>query len=159
MDKYFKTSVITKRCQIPVSQLSNNIQETILNILKNEFESKCSNEGYIQKNSITLLQHSIGIVNDDYIIYDATFEASVCYPVEDQIINCRIDNITKAGVKAVLSDIDNPIVIFAARDLHLDSDDFNSLSIGDLINVSILGTRFEIYDKYISAIAKFINKT
>ena len=79
--------------------------------------------------------------------------------VEDQIINCKIDNITKAGVKAVLSETDNPIVVFAARDLHLDNDEFNSLTIGDQINVSIIGTRFEIYDQYISAIAKFINKT
>lgn len=159
MDKYFKTSVITKRCQIPIYQLSNNIQKTILNILRNEFEGKCSNEGYIQKNSINVLEHSIGVANEQHITYDVTFEASVCYPVEDQIFNCKIQNITKAGVKAVLSDTDNPIVIFAARDLHLDNDEFNSLAIGDLINVSILGIRFEVYDQYISAISKFINKT
>jgi DNA-directed RNA polymerase subunit E'/Rpb7 len=159
MEKYFKTSIITKRCMIPIYELSNNIQQTILNILKTEFEGKCSNEGYIQKNSINIIEHSIGIANENHIIYDATFEASVCYPVEDQIINCRIDNITKAGVKAVLSETDNPIVVFAARDLHLDNDEFNSLTIGDQINVSIIGTRFEIYDQYISAIAKFINKT
>ena len=159
MDKYFKTSIITKRCQIPIYQLSNNIQKTILNILRNEFEGKCSNEGYIQKNSINVLEHSIGVANEQNIIYDVTFEASVCYPVEDQIFNCKIQNITKAGVKAVLSDTDNPIVIFAARDLHLDNDEFNSLEIGDLINVSILGIRFEVYDQYISAISKFINKT
>lgn len=159
MEKYFKTSLITKRCKIPIYQLSNNIEQFILNILKNEFEGKCSNEGYIQKNSINIVQHSIGIVNEDHIIYDATFEAAVCFPVEEQIITCRIENITKAGVKAVLSETDNPVVIFAARDLHLDNEEFNSLAISDQINVSIIGTRFEIYDEYISAIAKFINKT
>ena len=90
MEKYFKTSLITKRCKIPIYQLSNNIEQFILNILKNEFEGKCSNEGYIQKNSINIVQHSIGIVNEDHIIYDATFEAAVCFPVEEQIITCRI---------------------------------------------------------------------
>ena len=32
----------------------------------------------------------------------------------------------EAGVKAVLSETDNPVVIFAARDLHLDNEEFNS---------------------------------
>ena len=79
MEKYFKTSLITKRCMIPIYELSNNIQQTILNILKTEFEGKCSNEGYIQKNSINIIEHSIGVANENHIIYDATFEASVCY--------------------------------------------------------------------------------
>lgn len=159
MDKYFKTSTITKRCQIPISKLSNNIHQIITNLIKNEFEGKCSNDGFIQNDSIQILQYSTGLLSEDTIIYDVTFEALVCYPVEEQIINCTIENITKAGVKAVVSKKNNPIVIFAARDLHLDNDEFNKLDINDNINVSILGVRFELYDKYISAIGKFINKT
>lgn len=159
MDKYFKTSIITKRCQIPIYKLSNNIQEFITNLIKNEFEGKCSNNGFIQNDSIQILQYSTGLIAEDSIIYDVTFEALVCYPVEEQIINCTIENITKAGVKAIVSKKNNPIVIFAARDLHLDNEEFNNLAINDTINVSILGIRFEIYDKYISAIGKFINKT
>jgi DNA-directed RNA polymerase subunit E'/Rpb7 len=115
--------------------------------------------GCIQNDSIQILQYSTGLISEDTIIYDVTFEALVCYPVEEQIINCTIENITKAGVKAVVSKKNNPIVIFAARDLHLDNDEFNKLQINDNINVSILGVRFELYDKYISAIGKFINKT
>jgi DNA-directed RNA polymerase subunit E'/Rpb7 len=159
MDKYFKTSTITKRCQLPISLLSNNIEQVLSTIIKNEYEDKCSNEGFIQHNSVQLLQFSIGLINEDHIIYDVTFEASICYPVEEQIINCTIENITKAGVKAVVSKKNNPIVIFAARDLHLDNDEFNKLAVDDNINISILGIRFELYDKYISAIGKFINKT
>jgi len=159
MDKYFKTSIITKRCQIPISKLSNNIQQFITNLIKDEFEGKCSNNGFIQKDSIQILQYSTGLIAEDSIIYDVTFEALVCYPVEEQIINCTIENITKAGVKAIVSKKNNPIVIFAARDLHIDNEEFNKLAINDNINVSILGVRFEIYDKYISAIGKFVNKT
>ena len=159
MDKYFKSSIITKRCQIPIYKLSNNIQEIITNLIKDEFEGKCSNDGFIQNDSIQILQYSTGLITEDNILYDVTFEALVCYPVEEQIITCTIENITKAGVKAVVSKKNNPIVIFAARDLHLDNNEFTQLAINDNINVSILGIRFEIYDIYISAIGKFINKT
>jgi DNA-directed RNA polymerase subunit E'/Rpb7 len=159
MDKYFKTSTITKRCQLPISKLSNNIENVLTSLIKTEYEGKCSNEGFIQRNSVQLLQFSLGLINEDNITYDVTFEASICYPVEEQIINCTIENITKAGVKAIVSKNDNPIVIFAARDLHLDNDEFNKLAVNDNINISILGIRFELYDKYISAIGKFINKT
>ena len=158
MDKYFKVSTITKRCQLPIYLLSNNIEQVLSTIIKNEYEDKCSNEGFIQHNSVQILQFSIGLINEDHIIYDVTFEAAICYPVEEQIINCTIENITKAGVKAVVSKKNNPIVIFAARDLHLDNDEFNKLAVDDNINISILGIRFELYDKYISAIGKFINK-
>ena len=128
-------------------------------MIKDEFEGKCSNDGFIQNDSIQILQYSTGLITEDNILYDVTFEALVCYPVEEQIITCTIENITKAGVKAVVSKKNNPIVIFAARDLHLDNNEFTQLAINDNINVSILGIRFEIYDKYISAIGKFINKT
>lgn len=159
MDKYFKTSTITKRCQIPIYKLSNNIHQFITNLIKSEFEGRCSNVGFIQNDSIQILQYSTGLISEESIIYDVTFEALVCYPVEEQIINCTIENITKAGVKAVVSKKNNPLVIFAARDLHLDNNEFNKLEINDNINISILGVRFELYDKYISAIGKFINKT
>ena len=158
IDKYFKSSIITNRCHIPINNLSNNISDTLLNSLKNEFENKCTNHGFISSNSINILDFSLGLMSQNTIIYDVTFEAQVCYPVQDDIYTCIIENITKAGIKAVVTKQFNPMVIFVPRDLHLDHEEFNSLTQDDIINVKIIGTRFEMYDKYISAIANYLNK-
>ena len=158
IDKYFYSAMITKKCQLPINKLNSNVKETIFNKLKTNFEGKCSNEGFIQQNSINIINLSIGHLQEIYVNYDVTFECKVCYPTSDLLVECTIDNITKAGVKASLSETNNPLVIFAARDLHLENDEFNSLEVSDNIVVKILGTRFEIGDKYIAAIAEYVKK-
>lgn len=158
MTTYFKPAILTKKCQFPITILSSNLSDNIHKYIKNEFEGKCSNEGYIKTDSIVIINYSMGIINEEYVYYDITFQADICYPVEGQVITCTIQNITKAGIKAVVQKDNNPIVIFAARDLHLNNSDYHSLNIDDVINVKIIGVRFEIYDKYVSAIAVLINK-
>ena len=158
LDKYFYSAMITKKCQLPIDKLNSNIKDTIFNKLKANFEGKCSNEGFIQPDSIFIINFSIGHLQEAYVNYDVTFECQVCYPTSDLLVECTIDNITKAGVKASLSGTNNPLVIFAARDLHLENNEFNSLEISDNIVVKIIGTRFEVGDKYIAAIAEYIKK-
>ena len=48
----------------------------------------------------------------------------------------------------------SPLVIFIARDHHNFNDAFNNTKEGDIINVTIIGTRFELNDSYISVMAE-----
>lgn len=158
MDSLFNTCVITKRCSLPVVNISSNIQDTLLQTLKNNIEGVCINEGFIKKDSIVILTHSFGVLDETNVVYDVVFECLVCYPVDDSLITCTIENITKAGVKAFVSTEDNPVIVFAARDLHLDDPHFNDLIVGQTIVVQIVGSRFEQGDKFVSVIAKYVNQ-
>tara|TARA_Y100000389_G_C17315524_1_gene440242 strand:+ start:429 stop:908 length:480 start_codon:yes stop_codon:yes gene_type:complete len=156
---YFNPISITKRCQLPIHFLGNNIKETLTSYLKNNIEGKCINEGFIEKNSIEILDISTGILKENIFEYSVLFECKSCYPVEGMIIECTIQNITKVGVKAHISHPDNPLVIFVSRDLHLDNDAFATLEIGDIIRVKVIGVRFEINDHFVSVISEFVEKT
>tara|TARA_Y100000389_G_scaffold185690_1_gene205339 strand:- start:381 stop:863 length:483 start_codon:yes stop_codon:yes gene_type:complete len=158
MDNYFHNATLTKRVELPVNLLNTNMKETLSNELRRNIEGKCINEGYVKVGSFVALNVSYGLLQETKVIYDITFVCDVCYPVEGMVITCNVKNITKAGAKAVVSDEDNPIVIFAARDFHLDNDEFNKLEVGDVIKVRVVGCRFEASDEFVSVIGELVEK-
>lgn len=158
MDKIFNPATITKRCQFPISVLCSNISDVILTTLQNQYEGLCINEGFVKPDSIQILTYSMGLLHEAYIMYDVTFECHVCLPYTNQIMQCTVNNSTKAGIKASFSNEANPIIVFVPRDLHLNHETFHELQIDDVISVKIIGIRYELNDKYISVIAEYINK-
>ena len=77
-------------------------------------------------------------------------------PVEGMKFSCNVKNITKAGIRAELGDVDSPIVIFIARDHHDITEYFNSVSVNDTIHISVIGQRYELNDSFISIIAELL---
>ena len=80
---------------------------TMLSIkLKNKLEGKCNSIGYILKDSIELINKSIGkcisIDGKNKIEYTIKYKAKVLSPTKGSIINCYINSITKAGVVAYI---------------------------------------------------------
>ena len=72
------------------------------------------------------------------------------------IINCFAENITKAGIRALITKENSPLLIFVARDHNYMSSYFNSVKENDNIKVKVIGQRFELNDKYISIIASLV---
>ena len=154
---YFK-SVLEKKIYIELNNVNNNLDDNILKILKNDYEGKCSNDGYIKNDSIKIITYSSGIIIDKYIKFDIIFECMLCYPVEGMIIECIIKNITKAGLRCVIDEENSPLIIFVARDYHYTNTIFNNLNENDKINIKIIGQRVELNDPYICIISEFIDK-
>ena len=73
-------------------------------------------------------------------------------------IDCVIKNITKAGIRAETNEENTPMIIFIARDHYYGQNFMGDLQENDNIIVRIIGTRFELNDKYISVIADFVQK-
>ena len=73
------------------------------------------------------------------------------------LISCVVKNITKAGIRAESSnDVPTPIVVFIAKDHHYNNSQFAEIEIGNLINVRVIGQRFELNDKYVSIIGELV---
>ena len=70
------------------------------------------------------------------------------------IFSCIIRNKTKAGIRAELDEEPSPVIIFIARDHHNNNQTFIKANEGDTINVSVIGQRYELNDKYISVIGE-----
>ena len=152
---YFK-NIITRKVKVPFKHEGGNIEHIISEKLRETLEGKCINEGYIKRNSVNIISYSSGLVDGNAVIFDVVFECLACRPVEGMKIRCTIKNVTKAGIRAEITGEKSPVVIFIARDHHHQSKYFSTQKEGDVINVRIIGQRFELNDKYISVIGTLI---
>lgn len=158
-DVYAK-SVITRRVRLPINAIGSGLKSTLEEKISYEIEGKCINEGYVKPNSCKILTYSSGkVMSDSFIIFEIVVECDICLPVEGMIIECVAKNITKAGIRAEIkevSDISSPVIVFVARDHHYSKKHFATIKESDIINVRVIGQRFELNDKYISVIAELI---
>ena len=152
--RLYSKGVISKRIIIPFDKITNDIQRVLLNRVIKKYEDKCILEGYIKKNSCKILQHSSGIIEGNNVKFNIMFECEICYPVEGMYIDCVVKNVTKAGIRAEIDEEKSPLVIFLARDHHYNNTTFAKLTEGDIINVRVVGQRFELNDDNISVIAE-----
>ena len=87
-------------------------------------------------------------------MFSTNIKLDICNPVEDIKIKCRVQDITKAGIRAKLDMDFSPLIIFIARDHHNLNEKFQNVKENEIINVKIVGTRFELNDTYISVIGE-----
>ena len=157
-NKIYNKMLLTKELLIDFKNININYLKIIKDLLITELEGKCISEGYIKPSSINIINYSTGELFADKLITNVVFECLVANPMESNIIECKVNSITKVGIRAqVNNDIDNPFIIFIARDHHYDNELFSSIKEDDIINIKVIGKRFELNDTYISVIAEIID--
>jgi DNA-directed RNA polymerase subunit E'/Rpb7 len=158
------SDIFTKNClnrniNLPFESIGENIKENLLKKLQEDLEGKCAKEGFIKKNSINILLYTSGIIKSNYIIFNVVFECYICRPVENMLIKCKVINNTKAGIRAEYNKSEeSPIVIFVARDHNYKNQDFQNINISDIIQIKVIGIRYELNDTNISVLGEFKKK-
>ena len=159
MNNNIYTNILTHdNLYIDNNNITTDLENTLLYMLKYKVEGKCSIEGYIKPNSIKIKQISEGNLYANYIEFMVTYTCLAAYPVESQKISCKVKSITKVGIRAEIDDDISPFIIFLARDHHYNVPEFGNLKEDDIINIRVLGQRFEINDINICIIAEYIGK-
>jgi len=132
------------------------MQSAILSQLKILYEGRCSPEGFIQPNSITILNYSLGRVNyiRGGVDYDVTFQADVCMPHSGQRFSAPVTLRSKVGIHAETP----PIKILIPRDLHMGQEEFEKVNVGDDIEFEVVGTQFKQQDTDIIIVGKLLTK-
>jgi len=148
--------LINKKVLISMKNIGSNLKEIMLKLIENEIAGKCIKEGYIKPDSISIISYSNGIQENEYIKFDVVIECLVCNPVEGQQLICVAENITKAGIRAAVSDENNPLIIFIARDHNYLNKNFSNIKEKEEIMIRVIGQRFELNDKNISVIAELV---
>ena len=149
---------------ISAHEISNNISELLTQKIKQEMEGICINDGYIKPGSVRLISKSMGKLIVSHfkgdILYQLKYVASICNPVEGDVIKSTIKNINKMGILAYggTKEEDSPINILLAVQHHQDDEDFKKLQEKDIIYVKVIGKRFEYGDSQISVIGKLVDK-
>ena len=158
MSIYFN-SKLEKKIDIKASNINGDIDEIILNILKEKVGNKCIKEGFIKKHSIKILNRSVGLIQSSHfngnIRYNITYSADICNPSNGSIIECRVKNKNKMGILAESIEFPSPLTILIATQHHIDNELYSSIEIGSIIFVEVIGKKYELYDKKISIISRF----
>lgn len=156
MDPLFERRQLSKKVHIHSKFLQKNMQASILAQLKMNFEGKCSAEGFIQRNSITIVNYTLGRLN--YIKggadYDVQFQADVCMPHSGQKFKAPVTVRSRVGIHCETP----PIKVLIPRDLHIGNADFENVKIGDDIEFEVVGSRFKQQDRDIIVVARLLSK-
>ena len=138
IEKYIK-----KDLSLDFNKLGKNIDEIVLQKLKDDFENKCNENGFIKKDSIELVQRMNGIVNQyidlSIINFSVIFKCLICNPSPGLIIKCKVIENIKPGLICELF----PLSIIVPNQLHSNKKIFNSINIGDSIEVKIMNSKFK----------------
>ena len=154
-DNLYTQAIIQEKIKIQFNKVSNNMTRFFESYAEKKIERKCRNEGYVRMGSSSVLSYSTGLLNSDSIVYNVVYSVDVCYPYEGMEIDCKIKNITKIGIRAIISEYNNPIILFISRE-HNPDKDFDLYKENQIIKVKVLGHRFELNDEYISVIGELI---
>jgi DNA-directed RNA polymerase subunit E'/Rpb7 len=156
MDPLFERRQLSKKVHIHSKFLQKNMQASILAQLKMNFEGKCSAEGFVQRNSITIVNYSLGRTNyiKGGVDYDVQFQADVCMPHTGQRFKAPVTVRSKVGIHAETP----PIKILIPRDLHIGNEDFENANIGEDIEFEVVGSQFKQQDRDIIVVAKLLSR-
>lgn len=140
-----------------LKSVGRKLKENILKNIAKKFEGRCNSDGFIKTDSIKIINYSSGLLVDGNVKFKIIYEALVCNPVQGHKIECKVHNVTKAGIRAEVKDGDDtPLIIFIARDHHYNNPYFLSVKEGDSISVRVIGSRFELNDTYIAIIGELV---
>jgi DNA-directed RNA polymerase subunit E'/Rpb7 len=155
MDPLFERRELEKKVHIDSKFLQRNMQASILAQLKMNYEGICSAEGFIERNSITLLGYSVGKANyvKGGVDYDVKFQADICLPHPGQKLKARVTVRSKVGIHAETP----PIKVLIPRDLYFGNDEFAKIEEGQDIEFEVVGSQFKQKDTEIIVVGKLLN--
>ena len=171
----YNAEILTFKVKFKFNDLTQNLNEKFIQYARKNIMGKCHKEGYISNNHIRIINYSSALLDGHNVYFNVNYEFMVCYPYEGMVLSCKIQNITKIGVKGILSEDDNenPIIVFASR-IHnenilsdideideennedIDRNKINAIKINNIMKVKVIGFRFEINDPYLSVLGEII---
>lgn len=151
-DPLFERRELVRNVHIDSKFLQRNIQASLLAQLRMKYEGVCVAEGYIQRRSITVVDHSLGRVNyiKGGLDYTVKFQADICMPHPGQNFRMPVALKSKLGLHAEMT----PIKALLPRDLHIGMADFEEVSEKEEIEFEVVGARFQQGDESIVVLGK-----
>jgi len=156
----FSRSLLTRKVILPITCIGKNLMEVLEEYVRNHFEGKCVDEGYIKPNSCKIIEYSSGtIVRGCNVQIEIVFECDICFTVEGMLLSCVVKNFVKAGIRAESAiDVPSPYVVYIIKDHHFTSQQFNEIQVGDTITIKVIGQRFELNDKAVTIIGELVKE-
>jgi DNA-directed RNA polymerase subunit E'/Rpb7 len=136
-----------------------SFDDILLAKLKTVLEGKCSKHGYVIPGSLELLSRSMGSAEkgrftSDFLYY-MKVQGKVYNPPDGLVVEGEVIRKNKMGLYVIINDA---IRIMVPRDLHIGNEDFDSIEMGDKIQIEIKKSRFQVNDTHILSIGQYISR-
>lgn len=155
----FTPVIFEEKVAIKASELHLDIDELILNKVKQKIEGICISNGYVHPGSTEILERSMGEAEHGKFtaefLYFCKVQCKCFIPFANQIVTCKIIAMNKSGAYALIVGSEGTLEaarIFCPRDYHLGSDIFDQLTVGTTLNIRLVKSRFQANDPFISVI-------
>lgn len=151
-DPLFERRKLVRTIHVESRFLQRNMQASLLAQLRMKYEGVCVAEGYIQRRSITVVNHSLGRVNyiKGGLDYTVEFQADICMPHPGQVFRMPVVLKSKLGLHVEQS----PIKALLPRDLHIGMLEFEEVNEREEIEFEVIGARFQQGDESIVVLGK-----
>lgn len=167
----FIPSLLTEKVKLSPKHMNKSFSQKLLARLIEKNEGKCSKHGYIKRNSISITKISTGVVEahslHGFLNFLVQFKALVCNPTNGSVIKCKVISSNNFGIlcSSGITDENNQYkaimdIIVPKNSINIRSDtniDFNKIVPNHVLDVEIVGKKFEINDEKISAVGKIVN--
>jgi hypothetical protein len=137
----------------------SSVEELLLKKAKETIEMKCSEHGFVLPGSIKLISRSVGYFESARFTGDAVYyvklEGNVIYPADGVRVTGEVIRKNKMGLYI---DYRKAIRIQVPRDLHIGNQEYENIEVGDMVDIELKRSKFQINDPYILASGLFIAK-
>ena len=137
----------------------DSIENWVHDKLLLKLEGRCSRDGFVQPGTIKVLSRSMGGLEKGRFtgsfIFNLQAEGTVLNPPDGTILEGEVIRKNKMGIYVSYQDA---IRVIIPRDLHVGDDTFEAVEIGDLVEVEIKKSRFQVNDPYILSVGTFRSK-
>tara|TARA_B110000208_G_C11423624_1_gene304369 strand:- start:7 stop:507 length:501 start_codon:yes stop_codon:yes gene_type:complete len=164
---YKNKQILQTNLNIESKDLNKDIDNVIINKLKEKYEGLCSEHGYILPDTIELINRKLGIINTinnvSNISYIVNYQADIIYPSEGDKLSIIVDRINKMGVLGYIETNktgfeNSPLIVIIPNEYFTEKTrDINSITVKQKIEVKILGCRIKYGTKKIQIIAEPFN--
>ena len=137
------------------------VNKLVVQKIKENIEGRCIGEGYVLPDSVNLVERSaISFPHESLQLHysmNVRYEYTLCNPNPGVILKCMVVTKNKIGILGKLNDDKSPLVILIPTDLCDTQEKItivNQSKIGDIVNIEVIGKKFEQNDKKITVIAE-----
>lgn len=150
----FINTILKRQLILKPEYINKNLNKNIENLLKHEVGNKCIKEGYVNNDSIQVVKRSaakiMSINFSGNLVINLEYSANICNPVRGNVIECTITHVNKFGLQAE----NHPLSVIIAKQHHNNKDVFKNLSVGQKIEVMVIGKRYALNSNVIDIIGK-----
>ena len=163
VDSIYTLTKLKENIHLTPKDINNNINNIILSKLKKKIEGKCIKEGFIRKDSITILSRSLGVMSNSNfesgVHYAVVYTAEVCNLYNGQVIEAEVENIDKSQIICYIGNSsESPVEIYMFKHHHVGNTEFAALNKGDIVRIKISCSKYDFNDKQIVGIGSFESK-